>query len=369
MSNLEEHLNKGKHLYEELNDIFRKYPNINELGLIVSTKEYEQNKEDVKSNSKSFVVVDTNLGVTYQSVTPLYHYCFKTLNQLMEQHSLKIIDDIFFRNLDPIIVQSVLNLTRTLLMINAENLTSLNLRKRFIQNGMLSHEMEIKFLNLVFTKHPKSGEAWCHRRWVLTDSPCWSALNLESEIAVCRRVAEIYPKNYYAWCHRMWCLNTQLSMANLLADLKRMDQWALRNVSDYCGFHHRFELLRQVYRLAAEGRCDWQSVIDLWSREFYMIDSLIKKYPGHETLWSHKRMCTTSWLVDIIGNDSSRNHLQQCQLVNAQLQLPTMEQQLFYCKSIHDDKESSYYTEQSTFAIRYSYWIIQRDIFIEHHTK
>ena len=32
-----------------------------------------------------------------------------------------------------------------------------------ILDGFISRDEEIRLLNLVFSKHPKSGEAWAHR--------------------------------------------------------------------------------------------------------------------------------------------------------------------------------------------------------------
>jgi protein prenyltransferase alpha subunit repeat containing protein 1 len=97
------------------------------------------------------------------------------------------------------------------------------LRKELILKGQLSHKDEINFLNVLFTKHPKSGECWSHRyyiaslyylfskmtirRWILEHmKQCGQSLTdrVQEELSICSKVAEIYPKNYYAWTHRIW---------------------------------------------------------------------------------------------------------------------------------------------------------------------
>lgn len=80
-------------------------------------------------------------------------------------------------------------------------------------------KLELKFLDLLLTKHPKSSETWTHRRWVvrmLYDNVLRKNDNVgrteaarivEREIKVCGDVARVYPKNYYAWTYRAWVLS------------------------------------------------------------------------------------------------------------------------------------------------------------------
>jgi hypothetical protein len=94
------------------------------------------------------------------------------------------------------------DLSRVVLLINADNYTAWNVRKRLITEAHSSIEQEYKYVwlaarprtmmlrgreshhdcgnrlvNLVMSKHPKSGETWAHRRWLIhhlashTDAP------------------------------------------------------------------------------------------------------------------------------------------------------------------------------------------------------
>ena len=77
-------------------------------------------------------------------------------------------------------------------------------------NSLPALLQEIRFLNLLFTKHPKCGDGWAHRHWVVTAALERMADEPEAkrdalvggELRVCARVAETYPKCYYAWTHR-----------------------------------------------------------------------------------------------------------------------------------------------------------------------
>lgn len=90
---------------------------------------------------------------------------------------------------------------------------------------------ELQLLTVIFTKHPKSGEAWSHRcgrtrqtstrlrtsgaytlvfcsvrrRWILLQvfedikSSLYVSDVFQNELRVCTLLAERYPRNYYAW--------------------------------------------------------------------------------------------------------------------------------------------------------------------------
>jgi hypothetical protein len=53
--------------------------------------------------------------------------------------------------------------TRALMLVNADNYSVHNVRRQLLVAGVLSLQSEVKLLDLVFTKHPKSGESWSQR--------------------------------------------------------------------------------------------------------------------------------------------------------------------------------------------------------------
>lgn len=210
----------------------------------------------------------------------------------------------------------LLRCTRILLLINADHYTAWNARKTLLltlpdqlssfplsstpstttTTTAASHSFrsELRFLNLVYSKHPKSGESWSHRRWVLArmerqewmksshsaDSTTTTATNsnassspsslyssplFQSELSICERTALIYPKNYYAWMHRIWLCtllrkencttvtdtataasasidsttSTSLVSHDLTMELDRIRNWNSNNINEHCGFHYR----------------------------------------------------------------------------------------------------------------------------------
>lgn len=60
-------------------------------------------------------------------------------------------------------IKELIQLTRGILLINSDSYSTLNIRKKLIQCDWILPEEEIEFLNLLFTKHPKSVESWSHR--------------------------------------------------------------------------------------------------------------------------------------------------------------------------------------------------------------
>ena len=223
--------------------------------------------------------------------------------------------------------QELEQVTRVLTLLNGEYYAGWNARKRMLTDagdggaaaraaGALD---ELKFVELVFSKHPKSGEAWSHRRWVLTHlrglcagagaEECAQAGadlddTLVREFPVCQRAAEKYRKNYYAWTHRQWVLD-QLSPARrraaALAELDATQSWGSLHVSDYCGFHYRQVLLRLLNTVHDGGGGgggdddddDDDDVVSTttpgWADELRTTEEAMLRFPGHESLWQHRR--------------------------------------------------------------------------------
>jgi protein prenyltransferase alpha subunit repeat containing protein 1 len=59
--------------------------------------------------------------------------------------------------------ESLLKVTTSVLLINPECYAALNVRKELLNRGFVTPSEELKLMNLIFTKHPKSGEVWAHR--------------------------------------------------------------------------------------------------------------------------------------------------------------------------------------------------------------
>ncbi|CDQ90851.1 unnamed protein product [Oncorhynchus mykiss] len=138
---------------------------------------------------------------------------------------------------------------------------------------------------------------------------------LHEEMKVCADAAGRYPSNYNAWSHRIWVLQNMApgNLKVLHDELSSMRQWVSMHVSDHSGFHYRQFLLKALVRelsqslphkanphhqangeATAAAPCPSPpSPEDLASVE--LCTDLIKSFPGHETLWCHRRHVFYLW--------------------------------------------------------------------------
>ena len=190
---------------------------------------------------------------------------------------------------------SVLHSTRALLLINADHNTAWNARKVLLSSAspspslpLLSLPFELSFLSLVLSKHPKSSEAWAHRRWALTHlTPHPLPLPLlHIELRIAALTAERYPKNYHAWSHRLFALHCAASHpheASLLSsELQSLTHWTQRHVSDHAALHYRAQVVQRLLALHPPPLPHLHS-------ELAFLADLQSRYPAHEALWSYRR--------------------------------------------------------------------------------
>ena len=187
---------------QEIDRAFETDSEIDELGMVLSSEE-------------SVVLVEHKLGISMAVLKPLFLYSVTEL-QKHRDVLLKPVGDI-----SPSEAALVCSLSRAILLVKGDFPPALNARKIMIEHGTLCAEREINFLNVVFSKHPKSPSAWHHRRWCLqrlldgvekpwnikksasNDSISFSDV-VEQEVGLCERMCDLYPRNYYSWNHRLW---------------------------------------------------------------------------------------------------------------------------------------------------------------------
>merc|ERR1711865_59553 len=178
--------------------------------------------------------------------------------------------------------------TRAMLMINADNATALNTRKRLVQLGFLDWQSELSLLNLLLTAHPKSAELWSHRLWLIKTQAGGGVALWEEEAAACQLASERYPRNYYAWTHRRSMLALaaaqDLVEAFVGPELLRSGAWIALHAADYSGWHYRQNLLLT----AEKGSCS-AMLTERMDREVELLASFLSAAPTHDSLWSHAR--------------------------------------------------------------------------------
>ncbi|CAO2585004.1 Protein prenyltransferase alpha subunit repeat-containing protein 1 [Lemmus lemmus] len=296
---------------KDITNAFRRNPHIDEIGLIPCP--------EARYNRSPIVLVENKLGVESWCVKFLLPYVH---NKLLLYRTRKQ-----WLNKD-----ELTDVTCTLLLLNPDFTTAWNVRKELILSGTLSPIKDLHLGKLALTKFPKSPETWIHRRWVLqqlsqeTSLPSSVAKGnlgtvpaertqriIQEEMEVCGEAAGRYPSNYNAWSHRIWVLQNvaRLDLKILLDELSSTKHWASMHVSDHSGFHYRQFLLKSLISQTAMDTSGLQQnslkdepkdeeataskeepridLTQLLEEEVEFCTDLIDSYPGHETLWCHRR--------------------------------------------------------------------------------
>ncbi|XP_054664737.1 protein prenyltransferase alpha subunit repeat-containing protein 1 [Grus americana] len=304
---------------KDIRNAFQRNPHIDEIGLIPCP--------EARYNRSPIILVENKLGVESWCVKFLLPYVH---NKLLLYRQRKQ-----WLNKDELI-----DITCTLLLLNPDFTTAWNVRKELILSGTLNPLKDLHLGKLALTKFPKSPETWIHRRWVLQQliqenslpSPVTKG-NLgaapverihrlvQEEMNVCSEAAGRYPSNYNAWSHRIWVLQHlgNLTVKILLDELSSTKYWVSMHVSDHSGFHYRQFLLKSLIgrtvtdnnvlvlnqmvneqnpslekeeSAGAEAAFVEEQSVDLprcLEEELELCTELIDNYPGHETLWCHRR--------------------------------------------------------------------------------
>uniref|UniRef100_H3DNE0 Protein prenyltransferase alpha subunit repeat containing 1 n=1 Tax=Tetraodon nigroviridis TaxID=99883 RepID=H3DNE0_TETNG len=300
---------------KDISNAFKRNPNIDEIGVIPCP--------EARCNRSPIVLVENKLGVESWCIKLLLPYVHhKLLLYRQRKHWLDR--------------DALVDVTSTLLLLNPDFTTAWNVRKELLQCGVLTPEKDLYLGKLALTKFPKSPETWIHRRWVLqqlllrfspaafgetgTSPPPDDQLTrtLGEEMKVCRDAACRYPSNYNAWSHRIWVLQRMArgSVKLLHDELSSTRPWVSMHVSDHSGFHYRQFLLQQLTAelsqapppSARSGPAQPEATGSWLGRRQRRrrwppplppgagaVLDLIRTFPGHETLWSHRRHIFYLW--------------------------------------------------------------------------
>ncbi|RDL37807.1 uncharacterized protein BP5553_05240 [Venustampulla echinocandica] len=196
------------------------------------------------------------------------------------------------------------NATAVMLLMDPENLTAANARKRLIESCregskeevQLALERELLFVDSYLTarlhRHTKSPTLWSHRRWIL--QICHS-VQLEYDIqrdlrTVVLIAAERHPRNYYAWSHMRWLVQTfGVKDAERNEMLLIVNDWCLRHPGDTSGFSFL------LFFLASFGCPEDPSRIEASTRVFRDVLDLATSFKWtHESVWVFLRTLAAS---------------------------------------------------------------------------
>ncbi|CDQ79346.1 unnamed protein product [Oncorhynchus mykiss] len=127
---------------KDINNAFKRNPNIDEIGLILCP--------EARYNRSPIVLVENKLGVESWCVKFLLPYVHNKL--LLYRQRKQWLDR-----------EALVDITCTLLLLNSDFTTAWNVRKELLQCGALNPERDLYLGKLALTKFPKSPETWIHR--------------------------------------------------------------------------------------------------------------------------------------------------------------------------------------------------------------
>jgi protein prenyltransferase alpha subunit repeat containing protein 1 len=181
----------------DLDQIFISDPEIDEIGIVVQEKKAD-------GVDPPIVVVEHKIGIMHWAVKPLYVYCMDEFFRLYQE--MKALSTDLSSS-----AGAMRSLTRGILIVKGDMPLALSIRKELITVGLNSVSDEMRFIKLIFPRHPKAASLWQHRRWCIQYDCAENPLEindcaLQIELNLCSYLSDIYPKNYYAWTHRLWLL-------------------------------------------------------------------------------------------------------------------------------------------------------------------
>ncbi|CAO3596805.1 unnamed protein product [Absidia cylindrospora] len=233
-----------------------------------------------------------------------------------------------------------------MVLLKPEHYTAMNARKQLVVSGQVNIQDELKLNQLIFTipRNTKSSIAWHHREWLFTHDKqgAMDHMDLENEMELCQRAITLYPRNYYAWNYRHWLLTWMTTthddaIARVHVEYQTTCQWLETNISDHTGIRY----LEKTLEMWVSAQQQQQQRYQVLRQHMVWLDELTLRYPGHESLWCHRRYCATLFFHNNIPH-------------------PWIQQQHTFIKQLldnHHDDENNRTQQQLGFAAKFGLWL------------
>jgi len=154
-----------------------------------------------------------------------------------------------------------------------------------------------------------------------------------------------------------------------------MQHWVTLHVSDHCGFHHIQQILQQIQKTCNISSNNSIHYIDFLEEEFSLTNKLILQYPGHESIWCHRRFLIYHW-INLVESSSfgksfdsnSDPYSEMANVENDQIfdkfqQLsysPTLTSELQFVQCCKAENTIVNFTDQRNFATIYLLWLLEQ---------
>ena len=300
-----------------------------------------------------FLSTTHKLALAYWALIPLFDYAnalFQSLRPSLQQKLSEFSDDQ---------LKQLNESTRALLLINADDCSAWNARHLLHTHSHQSYfRNELCFINLLLTKHPKSGELWSARRRLLFQYLSQLSDNdWMNERLIALKAVQAYERNYYAWTHRLWVIEQQLLSENevdLQKELNELKDYNSMHISDFSAAWVRFRVVQMlidsynehslaesiVLQQKLKAQFDCQSC-ELLKDELVFASDLLKAFPGHETLWLYRR-----FISSILFNYTVQHkHCLVQQLTEDQFSFCAQDELLFAENAMQRARESKMLTD------------------------
>ena len=280
----------------------------------IPLSEYDFLPTLTSSRNKNPIVVESDkLGLEQWSLKIIYTYVHQYFHKLVSGIPKCVDDKGDFQGVF---------ITQVLLMLNPEHMTAWNYRKLLLKSGTLLLKDDLKLMDLIMAKFPKSPETFAHRKWVVkllidnikVSSLCHTETTddtevktvLDHEFHICTLTASKYPNNYNAWSHRIWLFKSYIVGTRLLEHYIATEQSAIstfvsEHISDYSGLHYKQFLLK----MASDDQ-HVSIVENYFQLEFQENFDLLSRYPDHEALWCHRRSLLFIYVEFTRSRESNR---------------------------------------------------------------
>jgi len=264
-----------------------------------------------------------------------------------------------------------LQLSRALILLNPDLTLAWNYRREIFNTSskLKVLKAELQLVCLTASRKPKCPEGFTYRKWlvkrILESNLVPNLLEFyENESIAAETAAAKYFSNYHAWSYRLWFLEFILDNKDIVSkkeaqeivdkELVKSNLWVEKHVSDYSGFHYRQKVLHHIGKLGTN-----QFIIDRLKQELEENQSMINLFPGHESLWYHRRGVMRHYIHKISRCDDIEENKER--LVNTQeIEKHLVEAMQLQLKETNKDNISNKYSElDMMYSERHQRWLLQ----------
>ena len=307
---------------EYINKLFHFFDNkIDEIDVIFVT------------NPPLLLKIGTKIGISHQIVKEMIKCAMLSFQKILKTSSSSSSSSSSV-NSD---LDEMLKLMLTILVIKGDMPIILNARRRLVMGKkIMDLEDEIKFIDIILYRHPKSPSLWEYRRFILqqlsSSSSSSSSSFISAEIKCCEKMCDKYSRNYYGWNHRLWLSINYFTTKELyLHEIESMHEWMRSHPSDHSAVSYHIHLVNALLLKKFPSRKNDLSLIE---DMFQYNKCMIELYPEYSTFWLHRRMLIMVMSARSSNNNSHRNdELSVSSLIEKELKMFTKVEYKHLCES------------------------------------